>query len=255
LRCNSENTRYKNVNNLNNINQNMYKTKTEAFLNDFNNLPQFINIFKFLNTNDKIIFKNTNKTLHKCFFENEILELERVIFEKKKEDNPLYNMTISKELQQKVSYSKAFLSENLTVLQNNQSFKNFIDILYIMLFTSGGNGIIYIIKTKSVLEKLVDIEDFISKIDSNANKNIYSIFNECYHNLTKNKEVYNTLKYLNDNNKAIFDMTGLPEEFTNFMSLINMLKEHINMGQNMETIIDLEILSHKLDKLKSFNEV
>jgi len=227
----------------------------QQFLNDFNNLPQFINIFKFLNTNDKIIFKNTNKTLHKCFFENEILELERVIFEKKKEDNPLYNMILSNELQQKVSYSKAFLSENLGTLQGNQNFKNFIDMLYVFLFTSGGNGIIYLIKTKSVAEKVKEIEEFISKIDKNSNKNIYSIFNECYNNLTKNKEIYNTLKYLFDNNKTIFDIHGLPDEFTNFLSLIDSLKEHINMGQNMETIIDLEILSHKLDKLKSFTEL
>jgi len=227
----------------------------QQFLNDFNNLPQFINIFKFLNTNDNIIFKNTNKTLHKCFFENEILELERVIFEKKKEDNPLYNMILSNELQQKVSYSKAFLSENLGTLQGNQNFKNFIDMLYVFLFTSGGNGIIYLIKTKSVAEKVKEIEEFISKIDKNSNKNIYSIFNECYNNLTKNKEIYNTLKYLFDNNKTIFDIHGLPDEFTNFLSLIDSLKEHINMGQNMETIIDLEILSHKLDKLKSFTEL
>jgi len=227
----------------------------QQFLNDFNNLPQFINIFKFLNTNDKIIFKNTNKTLHKCFFENEILELERVIFEKKKEDNPLYNMILSNELQQKVSYSKAFLSENLGTLQGNQNFKNFIDMLYVFLFTSGGNGIIYLIKTKSVAEKVKEIEEFISKIDKNSNKNIYSIFNECYNNLTKNKEIYNTLKYLFDNNKTIFDIHGLPDEFTNFLSLIDSLKEHINMGQNMETISDLEILSHKLDKLKSFTEL
>lgn len=227
----------------------------QSFLNDFNNLPQLINIFKFLQTNEKIVFKNTNKTLHKCFFENEILKLERVIFEKKKEDNPLYNMNISAELHKKVSYSKAFLSENLTALKNNQRFKNFIDLLYVMLFTSRGNGIIYLMKTKSVAEKLVEIEKFISKVDSSSNKNIYSVFNECYNNLTKNKEIYNTLKYLYDNDKSIFNISGLPEEFKNFTILIDSLKDQINMGQNMETIIDLEILSHKLDKIKSFAEL
>ena len=36
---------------------------------------------------------------------------------------------------------------------------------------------------------------------------------------------------------------------------IVLLKDHINRGQNMETIIDLEILSHKLDKIKSFSEM
>jgi len=258
LRSNSENTRYKNVNNLNNINNKLnsiYTSKKQIFLNDFNNLPHFINIFKFLSTNDKILFKNTNKTLHKCFFENEILELERVIFEKKKEDNPLYNMILGNELLQKISYSKAFLSENLNKFQTNQNFKNFVDMLYVFLFTSAGNGIIYLIKTKSVSEKVLEIENFISKVDKNSNKNIYSIFNKCYNNLTRNKEIYNTLKYLYDNNKILFDLIGLPDEFTNFISLINTLKEHINMGQNMETVIDLEILSHKMDKIKSFAEM
>ncbi len=224
-------------------------------MNDFNNLSHFLNIFKFLSTNDKIAFKNVNKTLHKCFFENEILELERVIFEKKKEDNPFYNMTISAELQQKISYSRAFLSENLTNLQNNQNFKNFIDLIYVFLFTSAGSGIIYQIKTKSTVEKVVEIENLINKVDSKSNKNIYSAFNECYTNLTKNKEIYNTLKYLYDNNITAFDVSDLPEEFINFMSFIDTLKEQIKVGQNMETIIDLEILSHKLDKIKSFAEL
>ena len=208
-----------------------------------------------MNTNDKILFKNTNKTIHKSFFENEILELERVIYEKKKEDNPLYNMALTSELLQKVSYSKAFLSENLKILQTNPNFKNFIDMLYVFLFTSGGNGIIYLIKTKSIIEKVAEIEAFISKVDNNSNKNIYSIFNECYSNLTKNKEIYNTLKYLYDNNKSIFDLYGLPEEFSNFLTLIETVEDHIRQGHNMEIIIDLEILSHKLDKIKAYNEM
>ena len=163
-------------------------------------------------------------------------------------------MILSNELKQKVLYSKAFLSENLTALESNKHFKNFIDILYIMLFTSIQNGIIYIIKTKSILEKLVEIEDYIAKIDNKSNKNIYSVFNLCYENLIKNKEIYNTLKYLYENNKSIFDISGLPGEFANFVSLISLLKDNINKGQNMDLIIDLEILSHKLDKIKSFAE-
>ncbi len=164
-------------------------------------------------------------------------------------------MILSSELQQKISYSKAFLSENLTSIQENQSFKNFIDLLYVILFTSGGNGIIYMIKTKSIVEKVVEIEDFINKIDSNSNKNIYSVFNESYNNLIRNKEIYNTLKYLYDTNKEVFEVNGLPEEFWNFLSLIEMLKDYLNKGQNMETIIDLEILSHKLDKIKAYKDL
>jgi hypothetical protein len=192
--------------------------------------------------------------VHKCYFEKEVLELERLIFEKKKEDNPFYNMNLSQDLSQKISYSRAFLSETLKTNQGNLNFKNFIDMIYVFLFSTSG-GILYSLNTKGTSEKVVEIEEYIMKNYENSNKNVYSIFNDCYENLTKYKDIYNTLKYLNENNKKIFEIKGLPEEFNNFVNFICTLQEYINKGQNMETMIDLEILSHKLSKIKTYSDM
>jgi len=82
-------------------------------------------------------------------------------------------------------------------------------------------------------------------------KNIYSYFPTIYENLKGNKSLFKELNSL-FNEKTGYNSSGLNQEFEILIELIECIEKLVDSSKNMELMVDLEIMNHNIDILKTF---
>ena len=245
-----------NSNNLNNslkINQlNINNVSVLALsINELIDSTATRHILKYLLLKEKIIFKNLNQKFRKLFFNHEINELSNRIKTKKLEENPCYFITLPLFLEESVKNNNLCLSNHLEIYNENPSFNNLVNFLYTIAFTkdktfSKENQI----KNKFLYQKVEDLNTFISQ--NNKSQSIYSVLPLLMNNLRLKNEVYLAVKELFEENEQSANLRGLTAEFIPFSEILQIISKCIKDGPNMEIVIDLEILSHKLEILKTY---
>jgi hypothetical protein len=210
-------------------------------------------VLKFLNLQEKLDFKNVNQRFRKLFFADEIQEISNRIMLKKLEENPCYFLVIPKGLEESVKDKQLVLSNYTEKYTENPSFNNLINILYTIVFTgentfSKDNRM----KHKFLFQKIEDLEKYVSK--NSKSNSIYSVFPYLVSNLKLKNEVYIAIKEVYAENEQAFNLRGLTDEFNPFAEFLDIISKCINNGPNMEIVIDLEILQHKLEILKTYSD-
>ena len=211
-----------------------------------NNL--FGEIIKFFNSKDKLAFKNSSHLFRVIFFKTQINELNNKIKYKKQEENPLFHLVFSKELEIKISEMTLNLSDYLDSYNEVPSFNNLVNILYIIIFK--GDGIYF--KDKFLHHKIDILEKYIEKKKKIKTKNIFKIFHEIDYNAKNNYQVYQNLNNLYLENPQIFRIIGLSDDFIIFSNYFQLFEDQMNKGCNLEISIDLEIFQHKLEIMKTY---
>ena len=210
-------------------------------------------ILKFLSLPDKVSFKNVNIKFRKLFFADEIHEISNKIMLKKLEENPCYFLVIPKCLEESVKDKQLILSNYTEKYMENPSFNNLINILYTIVFTGeNSSSKDNLIKHKFLFQKIEDIEKYIKK--NSKSNSIYSVFPYLVSNLKLKNEVYIAIKEVYEENEQAFNLRGLTEEFIPFAEFLEIISKCINNGPNMDIVIDLEILQHKLEILKTYSD-
>ena len=103
---------------------------------------------------------------------------------------------------------------------------------------------------KSLNEKITFIEDFVVLFDSN--NNLYKVLKEITTRLKKNHHIFNSLKNHSDIIK--FTFTGLSSEFIPLIEYLHILNKNLtSKSNNTELLIDLEIINHKIEILKTLS--
>ena len=182
------------------------------------------------------------------FFKTQINELNNKIKYKKQEENPLFHLVFSKELEIKISEMTLNLSDYLDSYNEVPSFNNLVNILYIIIFK--GDGIYF--KDKFLHHKIDILEKYIEKKKKIKTKNIFKIFHEIDYNAKNNYQVYQNLNNLFLENPQIFRIIGLSDDFIIFSNYFQLFEDQMNKGCNLEISIDLEIFQHKLEIMKNY---
>jgi hypothetical protein len=104
---------------------------------------------------------------------------------------------------------------------------------------------------KTLDEKVYDIEEFTKNYDPNLN--FYKAMKEITHKIKTSNTIFETLMKNTTNIKFVF--TGLSSAFTPLAEYLLILnKSFLNNCNNMEMKIDIEIIDHKIDILKTLSD-
>jgi hypothetical protein len=259
----------KNVNQINTIENNTYykthhnneisikfKTKIsnkkvkELFNNSINS-KIITKIFKFLKTSERKSLRLVSASSYNAFVETEIEDLERLIILKQEAlsgPNPLKEISSLKIS----TFNTVLILSNYTSSSssniNNYNLSAFFDSFIITLH------IFFYLEyfTKSVIEKVNDLE----LICESQNKNAYSIFNIIIEKITKDRKPYELFKKLVNESKLNFfcvenKSESVPAEFKQYLDLFKTCKRIIDDDLKLVNLVEAEILSSKIDKLKS----
>ena len=186
--------------------------------------------------------------MRKAFFDSEIIQMQKRIVLKKPEENPFYNFSLKKELDTQIKTENLFLSDYLDEksVTGSLSFMNLINMIYIMLYSERSDS-------KSLPDKIEKIEDFILQID--FDRNIYSKIATFIKKLKNNIDIFHILRGVFDLNQDYFIFKfDLPKKFDSFIKFAICVSVIIEQGQNIEVVLDVEILNHKIDILKAYSD-
>ena len=156
------------------------------------------------------------------------------------------DLEIPKVLEHKINKESLVLSKYKETFQSNQSFINIINLLYLLANQTEVDDF-----SKTLNVKLAYIENFIEIYDSNLN--FYKVLKEITFNLKKNHYIYTSLK--RHSNTLKFTFNGLSNEFTPLIEYLHILnKTLMAKSNNTELMIDVEIINHKIDILKTLSD-
>jgi hypothetical protein len=221
--------------------KNCYKIPVKNLFVNENNSNIFIKILECCNTTkEKLKLKDISKHMRKKYFQYEIHNLETLKQYKQAQRNPFFNikMTNNDEI-----FNKTFIfSENLRKYDKNQHFINLVKLLYIILIDNNHTK-----STKTVNEMIEEIESF-----KTHDKNIYSKYSEIIHSLKTNSGVYQTIKH-NTEYLHFESITGIINLNILFELVTDMRVILENETPKVDLILDIEILTHKIETLKTLN--
>ncbi len=240
-------------------NNEKFKTDEPRNINNFsekiinNNLQEIIdknllgNLLNFLEISDKIFFKNSCRRYRRSFLLSELEKISLKLKMKKLEENPFYLMELPKEIEKSFSNQEIMLSKYQNIYIENPSFNNIVNFFYILIFTEKSWE-----NDKFLIEKIHMIENYLESKPEYQCPNINKAYTEVNMNLRNNIEIYQKLKNLYTDNPQTFKLQGLGDEFTYLIQYFSILEQIIIKGSNLEISIDLEILSHKFDIVKTY---
>jgi hypothetical protein len=214
------------------------------FINE-NNSDIFIKIFECCkSTTEKVKFKNISKQMRRKYFQYEIRNLENIKHYKQAQINPFFNIKITES--DDLFNKKLILSENHKKYEQNEQFLNLVKIIYIILTNDTNTN-----NNKSINEMIAEVESL-----KNKDKNIYSKYSDIMHNLKTNAEIYNCLKQLWIKNKNLLKLDKLKtiHNIEIILELFYSMKVILeNEEPKVDLILDIEIITHKIDTLKTLN--
>jgi len=161
-----------------------------------------------------------------------------------------------KVLEENLKSAYLVLSEYTEKYNEVPSFNNLVNILHIIAFTGdmtfSDEKYFSALKEKFLFQKVDDLDKYVQK--NSKSRSIYSVFPYLINNLKFKNEVYLSLKEMNQENDHALNIRGLAEEFSPCAELFQIIEKCLNNGSNMEIVIDLEILQHKLEILKTYSD-
>ena len=222
--------------------------KLRRFFNNTNNSQIFLHLYRFLRVNEKTLLKNINHKMRINFFNSEISQIKQRILLKKPEENPFYNFSLKTDLDSQIKKESLFLSDYLddkNVL-NSYTFINLVNMIYIMLYSKRSDS-------SSLTDKVDKIEDFILQID--FDRNIYSKITTLIRKLRNSIDIFHILRGVYDINQDnyVFNF-DLPKKFDSLVKFAIAVTTMIEQGQNIEVVLDVEILNHKIDILRAYSD-
>jgi hypothetical protein len=227
----------------------------EKFTNFFNsskNYKIFKNIFECLNQNTKeaLSVKNISRYTRESYFDLEISQIEKVVKIKNKQTNPFYKITITNL----DIFSRKLILSSYKQYYLHEGFTNLINVLYTILsnniFDDNSNSL--------------KLEEMIKFIENSVNNdtNLYSKYKEIIDSLRNSKSVYLILESFNKKQDNFFSNiisfiksrthSKEIEDFEIILELIESILKFIKKGVDMGVVIDIEILSYRLEVLKNF---
>lgn len=208
-------------------------------------------IFKFLKFKDQMVIKGFNRMSRKMYFDYRIGEISNKI--KSLEENPLKKLEISTANIEKARRTEFILNSHLNDISKNYVSIYFINLLYaIFCYDIQDPQLLALNDNYAVMrQKINSIEKFLKK--NQKTLNLYEKF-ENFEKLIKRdtkiyhliKEIYNEKTVYNFNDLNVIEFSPLVDVFEGIEKLVD--------TNNMELMIDLEIMNHNLDILKTFFE-
>jgi len=175
---------------------------------------------------------------------------------KKLEENPCYFLEIPKVLEEKMKTAYLVLSEYTEKYNEVPAFNNLVSVLYIIAFTGdmrfSDEKYNSSMKDKFLFQKIEDLDKYVQR--NSKSRSVYSVFPYLINNVKFKNDVSLSLKELYSENEQAFNIRGLPNEFFPCVELFQIIERCLSNGGNMEVVIDLEILQHKLEILKTYSE-
>jgi hypothetical protein len=226
-------------------NKTYFNNPIKSLFNNENNSNIFIKILECCkNTSERLKFKGISKHMRKKYYQYEIRHLETLKQYKQTQMNPFFNIKITDG--DEVFNKKFVLSDNLRKNDKNEQFINLVRVLYIILIDSSN------VRSERTINEMIDeIEAFKSR-----DKNIYSKYKDIIHSLKSNVDVYSTIKELYSGDveilkfDSIINITSMDILFELMMDMKSILD---NKTPKVDLILDIEILTHKIETLKSLN--
>lgn len=245
---------------------NYQSKKIKDFFNNSKNIKIFSHFFSFLKLKDKKKIRVISKVTQEAFLKNEISKIESQIKLKKESistTNPFLSINMGTEFIKKASKCILVLSD---YKKETAHFISFVDCLYIFYF-------LYDLVEEDLNQSL---KDKIHKLESNmVNKNCYFLFEAVIENIRKDRKGYDIVKGLLLNNKFSMQccsdlpthsnhhsshsnnantptsVSVLTPEFKFYIELFKSCKRTLDEDIKMVSLVEVEILSSKLDNLKS----
>lgn len=232
-----------------NINTSIIQVKyDEKFEKGFNKLLEKENIFSlicdFTSKREQLIFSRFSKESRKSFLQIKINEINKLFaIKKENSENPLSSLSfkIDENLTKK---NKIVLSNMIEYVKSSRSLKNLINLIYIIIFET--------VCDEDNDSKIQSIENYVNKT-SNGN-NLMLIINELISKVKKKINLFEIIKEQYFNDKNFSNYTDLPKEVEPLKELAISIFDIIETDNSMELMIEIEILLHKMDKLKKFSE-
>jgi hypothetical protein len=222
------------------------ESKFLKLLSTKNSQKVFGLLCKFCNYKEQFSLKNFSKNARKMYFHNLISELNDKIKQVNKKNELHLEMEIPKILEMKINKENLYLSKYKETYRINNSFLNMINILYLLTHET-----VNIDWSKTLDEKVYEIEEFTKSFDPNLN--FYKAMKEITHKIKTSNTIFETLMKNTSNIKFVF--TGLCSAFTPLAEYLLILnKSFLNNCNNMEMKIDIEIIDHKIDILKTLSD-
>lgn len=207
-----------------------------------------IHLYNFMRTKEKIALKNIGYNMRTRYFESEIFNIQTRIALKKPEENPFYSFSLRKDLEPAIKSESLFLSDYIddeSVL-SSLTMMNLVNIIYIVLHGDRADG-------DTLIDMIEKIEDFIMQID--FDRNIYSKIPTMIKKLKNSIDLFHILRGLYDVNPDNFIFKAdLPKKFEALVRFVASIASVVEQGQNIEVVLDLEILNHKIDILRAYSE-
>jgi len=235
---------YNDVNN----NSTLISDKFKKLFNNEDHYNILIKLYNFCRVREKIALKNMSHVMRNRFFESEILRIHERIALKRPEENPFYFFTVRKDLEVSINTESLYLSDYIDdeVILNSDTMNNVVNMIYIILYSDRSD-------TLSIVEKIEKIEDFILQID--FDRNIYSKIPIMIKNLKSSIDIFHILRGLFDMNQDNFLFrSDLPKKFESLVKFIACVAMVVEQGQNIEVVLDIEILNHKIDILRAYSD-
>ena len=224
---------------------NKSKEKLINFLGNRDNQKILNLIFKFSSFKEQSIIKNISKLTRKIYFTYLIGNLTNKVNFIQNDKIVSLELEIPKVLEHKINKENLVISKYKETLQANLSFVNIINLVYLLVNENEVKNI-----NKSLNDKITFIEDFVVLFDSN--NNLYKVLKEITTRLKKNHHIFNSLKNHSDIIK--FTFTGLSSEFIPLIEYLHILNKNLtSKSNNTELLIDLEIINHKIEILKTLS--
>lgn len=231
-----------------NNNSTFMADKFKKFFNNEDNYNIMIKLFNFCRVKEKVALKNISHLMRNRFFESEILRIHERIAYKRPEENPFFFFTLRKDLEVLINTESLYLSDYVDdeSILNSLTLFNVVNMIYIILYNERNDVI-------SIVEKIEKIEDYILQID--FDRNIYSKISIMIKNLKNSIDIFHILRGLFDMNQDNFlFMSDLPKKFDSLVKFAACVAMVVEQGQNIEVVLDIEILNHKIDILRAYSD-
>jgi hypothetical protein len=232
-----------------NINTSIIQLKNdEKYEKGINKLFEREDIFSllcsFTSKQEHMLISKLSKDSRRAFLQFKINDISREITTKRENsENPLASLSIWFE-ESEIAKNNIILSNLNEISKATRSFSNLINLLYILIFEN--------VSEEEIDSKIDEINNYIKRKCSETN--VLMIMNQLISKLKARKIIYQIINEQYTKDKNFGDYTDLPKELDPLKGVLLSIFKVFKTDDSMELMIEIEILLHKMDKLKKFSE-